>query len=107
MENTKLRLKLLCTVFMLFIVIACSVSFNSDKESSSAEQTLQAIYRQDTAEALAAGQDTAGGGETVVKVAFVEPEHQTVPGNPGSAEQTKDNDTSKTADDKHALGDSF
>lgn len=108
MENTKLRWKLLCTAFMLFIVIACNISFNSDEEPSSAEQTLQAIYAQDTAEALTAGQDTAGEVETAVEAAFVEPEHQTVPGNPGSAEQThKEIDTSNTADDKYALGDSF
>ncbi len=108
MKNVKINWRLGFTALFLLAVIACSLPSNNGSEESSAEQTLQAIYMQDTAEALAAGQDTTGGGETAVEAAFVEPEHQTVPGNPGAAEQTHTEiDTSQTADDKHALGDSF
>jgi len=91
---------------LLLVSIACSVSLKNDDEKSIPEQTLQAIYleRTQTAQAPAVGQDAAGEG----KAPFVEPEHQTVPGNPGPPQQTKKEiDTSKTASDKHALGDSF
>ena len=96
---------------LILVTAACAISFDSGGEPSEAEQTLQAIYAQDTAEALAAEAEQASPeteGGTVMEVAFVEPEHQTVPGNPGSPEQIKDEiDTSITADDKSALGDSF
>ena len=110
MKKVNFRWLLVFFSLLLLIVIACSVSFNNGDEESSAEKTLQAIYLQDTAEALAAEVEQAvpaAGDETAVESAFVEPEHQTVPGNPGSPAQTKnDIDTSKTADDKYALGDS-
>ncbi len=111
MKKVTFSWRLVSTALLLLIVIACSVSYNNDEESSSVEQTLQAVYMQDTAEALAAEMPQAppeGEVETAVEAAFVEPEHQTVPGNPGSAGQTKNEiDTSNTADDKYALGDSF
>ena len=111
MKKIDFRWLIVFTALLLIVVIACSVSFNNGEEESSAEQTLQAIYLQDTVEALAAEAEQAppeAEGETEAGAAFTEPEHQTMPGNPGSPAQTKnDIDTSKTADEKYALGDSF
>jgi len=106
MNNSKKNWQLGLIAFLLLVGIACSVSFNNDEEESSPQQTLQAIYleRTQTAQASAASQSAA----SESNAPFVEPEHQTVPGNPGPPEQTKKEiDTSKTASDKHALGDSF
>ena len=111
MKKVNFRWLLVFTASLLLVVLACSVSFNNGEEEPSAEKTLRAIYMQDTVEALAAEAEQAvpaAGGETAVEAAFAEPEHQIVLGNPGSPAQTKnDIDTSKTADDKYALGDSF
>jgi len=95
-------------VLLLIITAACGISFDmggKDDEQSEAEQTLQALYAQGTADALAtqSAQDVP-----TVPEGFKEPEHKTKPGNVGKPAQTKDDiDTSKTADDKYALGDSF
>jgi len=106
MKKLKKKWQLGLIALILLIVIACSVSFNNGEEESSAEQTLQAIYLKDTAEALAAEVEQAvpaAEGETAVEAAFVEPEHQTVPGNPSSPTQKKnDIDTSKTILNVHS-----
>jgi len=94
MNKLKKKWQLGLIALLPLVLIACSISFNNnEEEKSSPEQTLQAIYLERTQTAQAS---------------FVEPEHQTVPGNPGPPQQTKKEiDTSKTASDKHALGDSF
>ena len=95
---------------LLVISIACGVSFNpggGGSEPSEAEQTLQAIYAQDTMQALASANSNQPAAQGAAPVA-TEITHTTIPGNPGSPDQTKDEiDTSNTADDKLALGDSF
>lgn len=93
-------------MLLLLVTAACGISFDTgDSGPSEAEQTLQAMYAQGTADALAAA------AEQVVPDApkgFTEPEHKTNPGNVGAPAQTKDDiDTSKTAGEKYALGDSF
>ena len=111
MKKNNFQWRLVIFAFLLLAVLACSVSFNNNDGESSAEKTLQAIYAQNTVEALAAEAQQAPpetGSETEAKAAFVEPEHQTIPGNPGVPAQTKNEiDTSKTAAEKYALGDSF
>jgi len=106
MNNSKKNWQLGLIILLPLVLIACSGFLNTNEELSSPEQTLQAIYleRTQTAQASAVGQGAADVGEAP----FTEPEHQTVPGNPGPPDQTKKEiDTSKTANDKHALGDSF
>ena len=102
MEKIKKNWRLGLIALLLLVVIACSVSFNdNDDEKSIPEQTLQAIYLERTQTAQA----SMGQGEAPPDAAI---EHTTIPGNPGSADQIKDEiDTANTADDKLALGDSF
>jgi len=115
MSRSKLILS--AAALLLVISLACSVSFDSagkEGEQSSAEQTLSAIYAGYTAEALAkpAAEQPAAEAPAAESAAqepeAVEIEHETIPGNPGSPDQEKDEiDTSNTAGDKNALGDSF
>jgi len=97
-------------MLILLGMIACSVSCSGSGESS-AEQTLQAIYLQDTVEALTAQEELAPAeliAEPAAEAGFTEPEHQMMPGNPGYPELIKaEIDTSKTANEKYALADSF
>ena len=91
---------------ILLIVIGCSITTNKNAEESSAQQTLQAIYAQDTAEALAA-QAKETPSETA-NAAFVEPEHKMTPGTPNYPEVIKNEvDTSVTAKNKFSEADSF
>ncbi|MDO9546146.1 MAG: hypothetical protein Q7J07_05285 [Pelolinea sp.] len=104
MRNKNSNWKLFGIAALMLVVLACSVSLNNDEEVSSAEQTLQAIYleRTQTAEA---SMDTSAESEGPPAV---EIEHTTLPGNPGKADQIKDEiDTENTAGSKSALGDSF
>jgi hypothetical protein len=107
---------------LLFIVsIACGVSFDSGASKSPtmspAEQTLQAIYAQDTMQALAASSNAqpaapaaapesspqAPAAPTATSITHVK-----VPGNPGSPDVKKDDiNTSNTASDMTAVGDSY
>jgi len=114
------RLILCSTVLLLVVSLACSVSFNTGGEEedqpTSAEMTLAAIYANYTAEALAkpaAEQPQPQAQAPAADSAPQEPAktevpHEIVPGNPGSPDQEKDEiDTSNTAGNKIALGDSF
>lgn len=114
---SKTRPVFIIVSLLLVISIACGISFDNSggvSGPSEAEMTLQAIYAQDTMQALA----SAGGAQpaaqgpapenTQEEPAATEITHTTIPGNPGSPDQTKDEiDTSNTAGDKLALGDSF
>ncbi len=94
---------------LLLIFVACSISFGGDEKASAAEQTLQAIYQEQTltAEASGDGAEAAPASEEDAAPAPVEVEHSIIPGNPGSPDVEKDEiDTSNTADSKIALGDS-
>ncbi len=108
------------TAILLAVSIACSVSFNnggaSAPQQTSAEMTLSAIYAQYTAEAMAnpstaqqpVAQAPAAESASPQEVQPTDIPHETIPGNPGSPDQKKDEiDTSNTAGAKHALGDSF
>jgi len=90
------------SIALFLVTAACGISFDTGGDSPDAERTLQAIYLQDTVKALAAEVEQAlPEDKTTVKAGFVEPEHKTVPGNPGSPAQIMDDiDTSKTADEK-------
>ncbi|MDP2966534.1 MAG: hypothetical protein Q8N39_10970 [Pelolinea sp.] len=113
----KARPVLILTALLLVISIACGVSFDSGgggSGPSEVEQTLQAIYAQDTMQALASASNTQPTAQVAAPQASQEAPaateitHTTIPGNPGSPDQTKDEiDTSNTAEDKIALGDSF
>jgi hypothetical protein len=114
MSRTKFGL--LITSLLLIISLACSVSINSGGEQTSvpseAEQTLSAIYSGYTAEALSqpqqASQEAAQETPAAEQPAPTEITHTIIPGNPGSPDQEKDEiDTSNTAADRLALGDSF
>lgn len=94
---------------LLLFFLACSVSFNTgEEEISAAEQTLQAIYQEQTSAAETSSNKDPEQVSEEETLAHVEVNHTTIPGNPGNADQVKDEiDTSNTADDKLALGDSF
>ena len=102
----------LISVILIFS-IACGVSFDlgGDKADakSEVEQTLRVVYAQYTSEALAGAEGAqAAEGEENGGVSLADIQHATIPGNPGSPEVTKDEiDTSNTAGQKLALGDSF
>lgn len=94
---------------LLLVFLACTISFGGDEKASSAEQTLQAIYQEQTsaAEAVSSEADAAPASEEEAAPAPIEVEHSIIPGNPGNPDVEKDEiDTSNTADDKFALGDS-
>lgn len=107
-------------LFALLLVSStgCGIKIDTGRSGnegpSEAEQTLQAIYIQYTLEALAAEDANPTATLELVPAVTQEPpapteiSHITIPGNPGSPDQTKDEiDTSHTADDKLALGDSY
>ncbi len=113
----KIKIILITTALLLIVSLACSVSFNNGGETekqSSAEQTLAAIYADYTAEALAQGAaeqpaaEAPAGEDAAQEPQAADVQHETIPGSPGSPDQEKDEiDTSNTAGDKNALGDSF
>ena len=103
---------------LLVISIACGVSFDTGGEKTDAaaevEQTLQAVFAQYTLEAMTAANANPPAAVELAPAASVEAPapteipHTTIPGNPGSPDQKKDDiDTSNTAGQKIALGDSF
>ena len=103
---------------LLVISIACGVSFDTGGEKTDAaaevEQTLQAVFAQYTLEAMTAANANPPAAVEQAPAASVEAPapteipHTTIPGNPGSPDQKKDDiDTSNTAGQKIALGDSF
>jgi hypothetical protein len=103
---------------LLVISIACGVSLDTGgKEAGAAsevEQTLQAVYAQYTLEAMNAANSNPPVASEQAPAAVQEAPaptdipHTTIPGNPGSPDQEKDDiDTSNTAGQKIALGDSF
>lgn len=115
MGNDKRWVKAITVLAVVLITLACGVSLNmndSKDEVSPAEKTLEAVFLQQTVEALsgstesgsAAGEatgETSGG--TAITVT-----HTLVPGNPGSPDVEKDEiDTENTASTRTALGDSF
>lgn len=98
---------------MLVLTLACGVSFDmggSEEPDADAavEQTLQALYAQYTAEAAASAQSAPVEQAAAEGEAPMEIQHNLIPGNPGSPEVTHDEiDTSNTAGQKLALGDSY
>ncbi len=122
---TKTRLVFVFIALLLLTAIACEMTFDTgggEKDAESeVEQTLQAVYAQYTVEAMVSATANPPAAQEQVPAASLEasvasPEspaateisHSTIPGNPGSPDQTKDEiDTSNTAGQKIALGDSF
>lgn len=98
---------------LLVLTLACGVSFDmggEDKPDADAavEQTLQALYAQYTAEAAVGAQSAPVEQAAAEGEAPMEIQHNLIPGNPGSPEVTHDEiDTSNTAGQKLALGDSY
>jgi len=98
---------------LLVFSLACGVSFDMDgsekqDDNASVALTLQAIYTQYTAEAAAGAQSAPAGQAAAVEEAPPEIQHSLIPGNSGAPEVTHDEiDTSNTAGQKLALGDSF
>jgi hypothetical protein len=98
---------------LLIFSLACGVSFDvgGDDEpdaDTAVELTLQALYAQYTAEAASGAQNAPPEQAAAEVKAPVEIQHNLIPGNPGSPEVTHDEiDTSNTAGQKLALGDSF
>jgi len=103
---------------LLLISIACGVTFDTGGEKTGAEaeveQTLQAVFAQYTLEAMTAENANPPAVVEQAPAASEEPPvptdipHTIIPGNPGSPDQKKDEiDTSNTAGQKIALGDSF
>ena len=95
-------------VLMIF-VLACSFSFDlgGEEEMSAPEKTLQALYLEETAAALADMESFSEIAEEDKPVA-VSIDHEIIPSNPGSPDVEKEEiDTKNTADTRTALGDSF
>ena len=97
------------------ISIACGVSLDTGGEKTSAEaeveQTLQAVYAQYTLEAMTAANANPPAAAELSPEASVEAPapteipHTTIPGNPGSPDQKKDEiDTSNTAGQEDRAG---
>jgi len=123
----KSRRVLIGIALLLVISLACGVNIDTGAKESGVDeqavvqQTLQAVYAQYTLEAMAAAnanppaaQEQAPAAQAQAPAAIQEAPapteivHTTIPGNPGSPDQTKDDiDTSNTAGQKIALGDSF
>ncbi len=113
----KTRQRFIFIALLLVISIACGVTFDTGGDHSDAaaevEQTLQALYAQYTLEALAAANANPPAFEQAPAATMEIPTstaipHTIIPGNPGSPDQEKDEiDTSNTAAQKIALGDSF
>lgn len=98
---------------LLVFSLACGVSFDTggkdepDTETV-VELTLQALYAQYTADAAIGAQNVPPAEDAAEAAATQEIQHNLIPGNPGSPEVTKDEiDTSNTAGQKLALGDSY
>jgi hypothetical protein len=97
----------LALAISLVIMLACSVSFNTENELSGAEQTLEAIYLEQTQTAVASSLQ-AEPSDASEAATSVEIEHTIIPGNPGAPDVEKNEiDTENTAGTKSALGDSF
>jgi hypothetical protein len=113
MLSEKPRRWLAAISLLLVFSLACGVSFDtggSDEPDTETvvELTLQALYAQYTAEAAAGAQSAPAEQAFAVEEPPAEIQHTLIPGNPGSPEVTKDEiDTSNTAGQKLALGDSF
>ena len=90
---------------LLIIVLACDFNLGGVGEPSEAEQTLQAIYIQQTVEA---NQQLAENAQEVVQeeaTATVEIKHTTIPGQPGWVSQWwMDTSSASTASQKRANG---
>ncbi len=103
MQNS--RIPIIASLAVILLISACSVSIGGD-QGSQAEQTLQAIYLQQTVEALTAVEVTAP-----EEVAGIEPTatreivHSVFPGEPGWVSQWwLDANSSNTAAQKRAPG---
>ncbi len=98
MKPRKISIYILVLVTLMLISLACSVSIDTGGIMGSEEEEspeVEVIQLEDAEEE---------------QPAVVEPviEHTLIPGNPGTADQEKDDiDTSNTAADKTALGDSY
>ena len=106
MKKKKTFIRLAAVVLLMALVLACTVSLDwgrEKEEKSPAEQTLEALYVDQTAAALPVVVDTVE--EESASVPII---HDLVPGNPGSPDVEKNEiDTENTADTRTALGDSF
>ncbi|NPV55543.1 MAG: hypothetical protein HPY76_02560 [Anaerolineae bacterium] len=114
MLHEKRRL-LIFGVLMLLVTLACNLSFGSADESS-AQQTLQAIYMEQTLEAFKASLSATATEVTAVEAtttevataeptATVEIKHVIIPGEPGWVTQWwMDTDSSNMASQKRAYG---
>jgi len=106
MKKKKTFIRLAAVVLLMALVLACTVSLDwgrEKEEKSPAEQTLEALYVDQTAAALPVVVDTVE--EEFASVPII---HDLVPGNPGSPDVEKNEiDTENTADTRTALGDSF
>jgi len=90
---------------LLLVVLACDISFSGLGGPSETEQTLEAIYLQQTMVSI---QQTAESGQDVVEAeatATVEVKHTTIPGKPGWVSQWwLDISSKSTAGQKRAYG---
>jgi hypothetical protein len=119
---SRLKGTLLIASMLLIFTLACGVGLtnsggNTLPTQSPAEQTLQAIYTQNTIQALASAASAQPAAPAAASQASPQAPaaptatsitHVNVPGNPGSPDVKKDDiNTSNTASDKTALGDSY
>ena len=95
----------ICLSVLLFVVLACDFNLGGLGGPSEAEQTLQAIYLQQTVEAIEQTADTAQevvGGEAT---ATIEIKHTTIPDQPGWVSQYWiETNSASTAGQKRANG---
>lgn len=95
----------ICFSVLLFVVLACDFNFGGLGEPSEAEQTLQAIYLQQTVEAIEQSGETAQEAAEEEAATAIEIKHTTIPGQPGWVSQYWiETNSASTADQKRANG---
>lgn len=90
---------------LLFIALACGISFDGSNGASAAEQTLQAIYVGQTVDALEQSAEIFQEADGEEATATIEITHTTIPGEPGWVSQWwQETNSSSTASQKRANG---
>lgn len=95
----------ICLSALLLVALACDISFGGLGGPSKAEQTLQAVYAQQTVEALEQSAEIAQEDIVEEATATIEIKHTTIPDKPGWVSQWwLDTNSSSTAGQKRAYG---
>ena len=90
---------------LMLTTLACGIDLGDFGSSSDAEETLQAIYIQQTVDAMDESEAPAEEADPQQPTSTIEVQHSTIPGEPGWVSQWwLDTDSSSTAGQKRANG---